>query len=501
MKYKFSASILLLSAFVQSTTSLSQITFERMYGGPSGDEGQSVQQTSDGGFIIAGRTASFGAGNWDVYLVRTDPSGILLWTRTFGGNADDEGFSVQETSDGGFIIAGTTRSFGAGFEDVYLIKTNASGDTLWTKTYGGTSWDQGFTVQETSDGGFIIAGRTRSFGAGQRDVYLIKCDSQGDTLWTKTFGDNAWDEALSVRETSDGGFIIAGTTRSFGAGQRDVYLIKTDSSGNSLWARTFGGTSDDEGLCVRETSDGGFIITGMTRSFGAGQRDVYLIKTDSLGDTLWTKTFGGSNSDEGLSVQQTLDSGYFITGWTESFGAGLSDVYMIKTNSLGDTLWTRTFGGIADDEGLSVQETSEGGFIIAGWTESFGSGEKDVYLIKTDGSGMVGIEEENSDFRTPKSEIRLYHNYPNPFLNSTTIRYTLPGIRGQGSVISGQGKISISLAIYDISGKLVETLVGEKQEPRVYQVQWEGKDQASGIYFYRLRAGDFTATRKMILLK
>ena len=349
----------------------------RTFGGIDVDEAYSVQQTQDGGYIIAGRTYSHGADSDDVYLIKTDANGDTLWTKTFGGGNYDRGFSVQQTKDGGYIIAGCTQSYGAGYYwDVYLIKTDANGDTLWTKTYGGWSDDWGNSVQQTQDGGYIIAG----YSAG--DVYLIKTDANGDTLWTRTFGGPDYDYGNSVQQTQDGGYIIAGRTDSYGAGYYDVYLIKTDSLGDTLWTKTYGGSDYDASFSVQQTLDGGYIIAGYTKSYGAGYYDVYLIKTDSLGDTLWTRTFGGSDEDEAYSVQQTQDGGYIIAGRTYSYGAGNYDVWLIKTDANGDTLWTRTFGGGSYDRGFSVQQTKDGGYIIAGRTESYGAGGSDVWLIK-----------------------------------------------------------------------------------------------------------------------
>jgi len=240
-----------------------------------------------------------------------------LWTKTFGGADYDWGISVQETSDSGYIIAGMTLSFGAGSFDAYLIKTNATGETLWTKTYGGNNYDFAASVQQTSDGGYIIAGMTFSFGAGLNDVWLIKTDSFGDSLWARTFGGTSMDASYSVQQTIDGGYIIVGWTESFGRSDQDVYLIKTDSSGNDVWAKTYGGSGNDQGFSVVQTSDSGYIIVGNTRSFGPGDEDVYLLKTDKDGDLLWDKTYGGTNYDAAYSVKQTIDGGYIIAGYTE----------------------------------------------------------------------------------------------------------------------------------------------------------------------------------------
>jgi hypothetical protein len=396
-----------------------QTSWWRTYGGTGNDYGYSVRQTADGGFIVAGST--FGAGLDDVYLIKTNASGDTLWTRTYGGTDYDEGYSVQQTSDGGYIVAGPT---GGTFGDVYLIKVNASGDTVWTRTYGGTSSDLGYSVQQTSDSGYITAGYTYSFGAGNADVYLVKTDASGDTVWTRTYGGTDHDFGWSVQQTADSGYIIAGRTASFGAGNYDVYLIKTDASGNALWTRTYGGTSGDYGRSVQQTADGGYVIAGYTSSFGAGDMDVYLIKTNSSGDTLWTRTFGGTDEDWGRSVQQTADGGYIVTGGTCSLGAGYFDAYLIKTNAYGDTLWTRTYGGTGADWGESVQQTADGGYIVAGTAESVGVGSANVYLIKTDALGNVGVLEES-----PRPQVMRARF-------GTTVLSGAPGVRQLASCVA-----------------------------------------------------------------
>lgn len=361
------------------------------YGGPGEDKGRSVQQTKDGSYIVAGYITSYynkSAGFEDVWLIRTDQNGDKLWDKTFGGPAYDEGYSAQQTKDGGYIIAGWTYSYGAGDKDIWLIKTDQDGNKLWDKTFGGPSGDEGHFVQQTSDDGYIITGGTNSYGNSWQ-VWLIKTDQDGNKQWDKTFGGQEPDGGYSVQQTSDGGYIIAGYTQSYGADGIDIWLIKTDSNGNELWNKRFGGADFDWGYSVQQTSDGGYILTG-DKTVGESQPhirnvDLWLIKTDSNGNKLWDKTFGALQTDAGYSVQQTDDGGYIITGSTESYG--VIDIWLIKTDSNGNKLWDKTFGGSGWEEGNSIQQTNDGGYIIAGSTWSYGAGGSDIYLIKTDSTG------------------------------------------------------------------------------------------------------------------
>ncbi len=262
---------------------MAQTTFERTYGGTGNDYGYSVAQTTEGGYIIVGSTRSYGSGFTDVYLIKTNPSGDIIWTRTYGGTDDDWGRSVAQTTDGGYIIAGSTRSYGVIWNDVYLIKTDSIGDTLWTKTYsGGYYYEYGYSVAQTTDRGYIISGTVESYYPHWRDVYLIKTDSLGATLWTSVYGSTSHDYGYSVAQTTDGGYIIAGITVAYPGTSDAVYVIKTDFSGITLWDETYDGIGNDCGWSVAQTTDGGYIIAGETESYGAGGYDVYLISLGEL---------------------------------------------------------------------------------------------------------------------------------------------------------------------------------------------------------------------------
>lgn len=370
------------------------IQWQKTFGGSNPDEGRSVQQTSDGGYIITGFTSSFGPTDPNVYLIKTDPNGDIRWQKTFGGSGRDQGGSVQQTTDGGYIISGLTQSNGAGNWDVYLIKTDPNGNLQWQKTFGEADSDEyGSSVQQTTDGGYIIAGYTTSYGTGDTDVYLVKTDPNGDSKWQNTFGWINSEYGFSVQQTFDGGYVVAGYIWFSGGGVWDVYLIKTDPNGYLKWAKTFGGSGGDSGNSVQQTSDGGYVIVGYTNSFGAGYFDVYLVKTDPNGNSQWQKTFGGSDYDMGYSVQQTSDGGYIVAGYAgavDSYRGG--DFYIIKTDPDGNSAWQKTVGGGNREVGYSAQQTEDGGYVIAGYTDSYGAGYADVYLIKLCSDGTLSAD-------------------------------------------------------------------------------------------------------------
>lgn len=375
--------VIALFAIATVTCAQPPILWTQNFGGNSADEGHYVVQTEDGGFLLAGNTFSFGAGGADVWLIKTDTAGNESWNQTFGGNITDEGHCVQQTSDGGFIVVGFTFSYGAGGIDVYLVKTDASGNLQWDQTFGGGADDYGYSVQQTSDGGYIIAGYTFSFGSGSSDFYLIKTDSTGTEEWSQTYGGTSSDDGYSVQQTSDGGYILTGVTFLTATNDLDVLLVKTDSTGNEQWSHTFGGTSDDRGWDVRQTNDGGFIIVGTTNSYGSGGDDVYLINTDATGNEIWQHAFGGDSPDRGYSVQQTSDGGFIVAGETWSYGSGGADVYIVKTDVTGALEWDLAVGGSSNDYGWCIQQTSNEGYIIAGDTYSYSGGfDCNAYLIR-----------------------------------------------------------------------------------------------------------------------
>ncbi len=485
--------VLLVAAVVVAQVP-GDVLWMRTYGDAEWNCGRCVQATADGGAIISGFTVA-PDGHQDGYMLKTDDVGDTLWTKCIGDEGAEDMKSIQELPNGGYVLVGYDQAPGIFGCDIFLVRTDAVGDIIWTRTFGDSEamlggTNNGHCVDLTSDGGFIIAGGSQFQGPYNEDCWLIKASAFGDTLWSRFFGGPAFETAYSVEQASDDGFILVGYTMSFGEGNEDIYLVKTDALGNLEWSRTFGGTGSDVGRCVRQTSDGGYIITGYTSSFGAGGFDVYLVKTDALGETLWTRTFGGGSDDISYSVQITADEGYIISGKTASFGAGGYDTYLIETDATGEALWSRAYGGSGTDKGYFVQLTQDGDYLVTGETTSYGEGDYDILLMKI-GAQVSSVEDHQT---IPTKPIILSQNYPNPFNPTTTIFFEL------------QQETIVELAIYNLSGSLVKILVSENKAAGAHQVIWDGRDDmggevASGVYVYRLKAGEIVEARKMVLNK
>ncbi len=511
-----SAYILLSMLFF--SPSYAQNTWCKTIGGSLTDRGYSIIQTTDGGYAIAGNYSPGG-----VYVIKLSANGNMEWTKTIGGSNLDEGYSIIQTTDGGYAIVGETYSFGAGSYDVYVIKLNANGDIEWTKTIGGDSTDYGYSIIQTTDGGYAIAGETKSFGAGYNDIYVIKLSANGNIEWTKTIGGSSDDDyGYSIIQTTDGGYAVAGRTLSFGAGGYDVYVIKLSANGNVEWNKTIGGSDWDEGRSIIQTTDGGYAITGYTESFVAGYSDVYVIKLSANGNIEWTKTIGGSSWDYGRSIIQTTDGGYAIAGWTQSFGAGLKDVYVIELSANGNIEWTKAIGGNSWDEGWSIIQTTDSGYAITGYTESFVVNYSDVYVIKLDTSGNTctdcGIQSVNSSFSNPSDSVSSptsTENVVNSTVNSGgnvssgVTEYTIcssnvieSGFDKSASYCYSNGKIKIhfkkaydrvSITIRDITGR--EVMRKEFKNKDSIELDINGKD---GIYFIELTSGNNRSVFKVV---
>ena len=373
--------------------------------GHKNDSAHSIQQTSDGGYIIVGETESYGAGGKDVWLVKIDSNGSEQWNETFGGIENESGWSVQQTTDGGYIITGYTISYGNDVTDknLWLIKTDSSGNEDWNRSEGGANDDEGFCVQQNSSTGkYIVTGYTMSFGdmtgGPNKNLWILQIDSDGnERLQNGTHSGGLHEVGHYIQQTNEGGYIITGyITRGANA---DLWVLETNSTvdhDNITGNWTIGGEQEDKGRSVQQTSDGNYIVTGYTDSFGLGLLNLWILKIDSSTGTVidgLNYTYGGDENDAGYSVNQVSDGGYIITGYTESYGAGKKDIWLVKTDSNGIELWNKTFGSSKNDTGYLAQETTDGGYIIAG--RSNFSDDKDLWIIKTNATGIITESNNN----------------------------------------------------------------------------------------------------------
>lgn len=359
-----------------------QGVFQKTFGTSDYEEIWGMEKTTDGGFILGGYTG-FG----DAMIIKLNINGDTTWTKKIDLGGLDLLYSIQQTKDLGFIAAGRTNGFGAGGLDILLIKLDYNGAILWTKAFGGTNDETINSIKQTLDGGFIAVGNTFSFGYGLNDFYIVKTDSNGNIIWNKSIGGSGNENAYSVVQTVDSNYVIVGFTSTIGAGDKDVFITKLSNNGNIIWMKSLGGVGDDRANSIQNTYDNGFIISGVTDSFGAGNYDFYLIKIDSVGNNLFQKTFGGVGNDWSYCVQQTSDFGYILAGYTLSFGAGNSDYYVIKTDTSGNIKWAKTYGGSMNDYSTNIKQTSDYGFAVLGYGQSFGAGNYDFYIVKTDSIG------------------------------------------------------------------------------------------------------------------
>jgi hypothetical protein len=315
--------------------------------GPSDVADYSIIQTEDQGFVVAGYYDDGLNFAREMFLQKMDASGNVTWLYRYGTSMLDECHAMQETSDGGFILAGLTRGFGAGNNDMFLVKTNSSGIPEWSRAYGHTGNDYAYAVKQTSDGGYIVSGKGTT-GLGGTDLMLLRTDATGNITWSKSFGTAQNEDGYSVQQTADGGFIVTGSTGPSSA--VNLLLVKTDSSGTLQWAKTYASLVHNYGRCVRITSDGGYVIAGYTDNTGITSADGYLVKTDNNGNLIWSRTYGIGSWEELLyCVVETADGGYILSGYTNTAANG-HDVYVVKTDNQG-------ISGCNEADGLTTVNT------------------------------------------------------------------------------------------------------------------------------------------------
>jgi len=356
--------------------------WEKFYGGSYDDKAKSVVSTETG-FVIAGWTRSSGNGGKDLLVINIDKEGNKIWEKTYGSTEDDSANVVITNGKDGFVLAGVTTVKESGYTHIWFLGLDKNGEKKWERMQGGASLDCATKIISTKDGGYMLVGALEAKGDHDRDMLALKVDSKGNKEWHATYGGRYYDDmAYGVIATPDEGYILVGYTKCKGAGEEDLYVVKTDKYGTMKWEKTFGGAGSDIGRSISVTPDGRYIVCGTTRSKGFGEEDMYVIKIDNTGNPEWEKTFGGAASDVANSVVCTTDKGCVIAGSTKSKGNGKENAYLIKLDNKGEICWERGFGKKQWDVAESIILLPDNGYLVLGWSESLAGGESDMWALR-----------------------------------------------------------------------------------------------------------------------
>jgi hypothetical protein len=483
MLHRVLVSILILIAALSARAQLNPDTLWTSTIAGLGDERIYDLDVQSDGYLIAGRM-TFNQ-DYQGYVGKLSPWGSLVWSRLWGGSDSEVIKAMCHASDDAYLFVGETISFGAGGTDIMLIGANIMCDSIWSEIYGGSSSEWAAAVEQTFDGGFIIAGSTASFGLGLHDFYVLKTTRRGVLSWSRTYGTSLSDDAYAICQTPDSGYAVFGTTQSTDYPYSpDIYVVRIKANGDTLWNRRFGSDLDDVVYSAHLTSDHGFIMAGYESFSDDTQKDCFIMKLDSAGTLMWANHFGGVGDQIAYSVQQTSDHGYVAAGYTLPLGATHRSVYMFKTDSLGHFQWDHVFPCTIRREATVVKETDDGGYVLGGFSCAHAA-DGDLYVIKTGPDASLSVPGKQ---RTLPDNMVLTA-YPNPFNPQTVLEYTLPA--------SGR----VELTLYNITGRRVRTLIAGTQERGLHRITMDGSDLAAGLYIARLTAPRLTQTQKLLLIK
>ena len=394
---------LLLWVLLSAKITFSQIRFHHLIGGPDNDRAQTVFNTFDNGYILNGASFSFGVGDVDANLIKTDIQGQVLWSKAYGTSAYDNSEFAIETFDHNIVCTGRSNIQNGFPTSAIIFKTDSAGNLIWSKSFGGLANDGFAQVIETSDNGYALVGNSESTSSGSSDVLLVKTNINGDTIFSRSYGTIENEAGTSVIQLPDNGFVICGRQITFPGGNQssDGLLLRTDAAGNLLWSKLYGDSLLDELTALQLLADGGYIVTGSTSTFGQGGYDILLMKSDNNGNLVWSKTFGGNKTEAAYDIHINPDSSFFLSGYTESYGSGnergddSSNVFLMKTNVNGDFLWMEVYGDGLQDEAFRSAKANDGGYIIPGFTTNYLFNDSSQMLfIKTDSLGISGCHEE-----------------------------------------------------------------------------------------------------------
>ncbi len=472
----------------------SETSWQKTFGGARYEIGHSLQQTRDGGYIVTALTVACGVTDTDIWVIKMDSEGNREWSKLLGDYGMDYGQAIRQTTDDGYVIAGSTNSYGSGSIDAWLIKIDNDGNMKWNKTFDRGSSESSSSVLQTVDGGYIMLGSTATHGY---DALLIKTDSKGNEEWMRTFGGPDWKiNDYGIQQTIEGGFIIIGSIQPTNReSYEDVWLLKTDAQGNEEWMKTYGGTEWDTGHSVRQTKDGGYIVAGRTASFGSGKEDVWLIKTDSDGNKVWDKTIGGEESDSGKCIQPTKDGGFIIGGQTASSGAAVTEVWLIKTDSEGNKEWDKTFDGGVDGiawNDSSIIQTCDGGYAMIGMLDD------NIRVLKTDSNGNApALVSSASPICPDCSSISYNIHYDGPHSGDAAIvHFGIEGIMlAYGNYGDDNSKLLYEIDLSDLIGEIATQ---GSERIQLYDdtiIEWYASEDNKKLYIneveYKLKDGRY----------
>jgi hypothetical protein len=395
------------------------------FGGNNNDNAEEIQATSDGGYIVIGSTSSNSWGNTDAYLLKVDSLCNYQWSKALGGNNNDWGYSIKQTFDKGYIIAVTSNSYGNGGYDAVLMKRDSLGNYEWTKVYGGIDWDFAYSVVQTYDSGYVFCGETYNNTNGFSDVYIVKTNPLGDTLWTRTYGGTLIDKGNSVIETSDSNIVVAGISNSL-TDSTDIYVLKLTANGTLIWDSVYNQTKYESAASIIEANNGDYIVNGTTTSFSPSEdKDYYLMRLNDNGQVLWAYNYGNPSipkDEEALAIYEDVSGNLINVGYTKAYGAGGSDAYLFYLSSSGGWLGiSPTYGGTNDEVFNGFAIGTNGNFCMAGSTNSYGNGLDDIFLVRVD---TIYAFQDTSIVKyfdvTPlnvsmvKNDVLEFNFYPNP---------------------------------------------------------------------------------------
>jgi regulation of enolase protein 1 (concanavalin A-like superfamily) len=381
IKSLLTLSLLSFSLFANTPLAL-EATWQKSFGGSKDDVAKDIIATEDGGAIMIGTTRSKGAGRTDIYAIKLDAKGEKLWEKTYGGLRKEEAAAITQLQDGNFIIVGATKSYGKGGYDYFIIKIDKMGNRLWAKTAGGTAKDEASAVIATDDGGMLVVGSSKSSGKGSYNYYAIKLNSEGKRLWEQTVGGKDWDLATDVAQMEDGGFLLVGKSESFGDNGYDGYIVKLSNEGKFLWEKTFGGKKEDSINAIAKGSDGGFLLVGKTKSYKDKKGDSFIIKLDKAGKKQLVKTYGNIGKDRATAVTALKDGGYAIAGSSREMSHGREDFILIIVDKDAKVMGSNHYGGKKEDIAYAITQLQDGSIMIAGDTKTYGNGGMDSFVVQ-----------------------------------------------------------------------------------------------------------------------